>query len=297
MIDKLRSIAVFAAVVDQGTFRGAAQHLGLAPSRVSEIVSDLERDLGVTLLYRSTRRLSLSSEGRTLYHKAQDMMAAAAHGLDAINPSSKEPVGTLRVTLPAFTAQTNLMDAIAGFSKTYPRVELILDFTDTTRDLIKDGFDVGIRAGWLKDSDLLTRNIGTAERLLVASPAYLKTHPQLRHPSDLEALDWIGFTARPNQTILTHAQQGEAKVTTRSTVYVSSADALYEMSMRDLGVTAIPESLANRGIARGDLVQLLPDWHLMPLGLHAVWPGQSRRENLTTLFVRALAASDSAAAR
>lgn len=121
MIDKLRGIAIFSTVVDQGTFRAAVLHLGLAPSRVSQTVSDLEKNLGVTLLYRSTRQLSLTQEGRILQEKAHAMLAAAENGLDAINPMSKEPVGTLRVSAPAFIIQTALMDSFSAFAKTYQK--------------------------------------------------------------------------------------------------------------------------------------------------------------------------------
>ena len=113
MIDKLRAIAIFATVVDQGTFRAAALHLGLAPSRVSETVSELEKDLGVTLLYRSTRQLSLTHEGRLLYEKARDMLASAESGLDAINPAATAPRGSLRIPAPALVTHTGLAAAFA----------------------------------------------------------------------------------------------------------------------------------------------------------------------------------------
>jgi len=289
MIEKLRAMAIFSTVVEQGTFRGAALFLGLAPSRVSETVSDLEKDLGVTLLYRSTRQLSLTHEGRLLHDKVQDMLASAESGLDALNPSTTEPQGALRVTAPAFATQTGLMDAIAGFAKAYPKVSLAIDFSDNARELIRESFDVAIRAGWLKDSELLARNIGHAERMLVVSPAYLEGRRLPQHPGELEGWDWIRFAVRSDQTDLTSASGDVVKVKGKSTVTVNSADALYEFATRGLGVTAIPENLACRGFARGELVQLLPEWSLKPLGLYAVWPNQSRRENLTLLFVRFLA--------
>ncbi len=289
MIDKLRSIAIFATVVDQGTFRAAAGHLGLAPSRISETVSELERDLGVTLLYRSTRHLSLTDDGRVLYLKAQNMLEAVQHGLDAINASTEAPVGSLRVTLPAFCSQTGLMDAVAAYAQAHPRVRLFLEFTDSPRDLIKEGFDVGIRAGWLKDSGLHTRNIGYADRLLVASPGYIAGRAAPKRAEDLQDWDWIRFAMRPDQTDLTSGDGETVSVAGRSTLTVTSADALYEFAARGLGVTAIPENLACRGFERGDLQHVLPDWSLRPLGLHAVWPDVSRRENLTLRFVRFLA--------
>ncbi len=289
MIDKLRSIAIFAAVVDEGTFRAAAKALKLSPSRVSETVADLERDLGVTLLYRSTRQLSLTNEGRALHQNARAMLAAAESGLDAVNPASNEPQGALRVTAPAFTTLTGLMDRFAAFAQAYPKVEIDFDFSDAPRDMIRDGYDVSIRAGWLEDSEHMTRNLGQEDRFLVASPAYVASQPAPSHPNDLDDWTWIRFSMRPDKTELTSRSGKVATVTGRSHIKVNSASALYEFSVRGLGVTAIPENLACRGFDRGDLVHVLPDWSLKPLGLHAVWPNQSRRENLTTLFVRFLA--------
>lgn len=289
MIDKLRSIAIFSTVVDQGSFRAAALHLGLAPSRVSEVVSGLEKELGVTLLYRSTRQISLTNEGRHLHAKAEDMLRAAEEGLDAINPHSKEPSGALRITAPAFVAQTNLMDSFSQFSATYPKVDLNFDFSDRPSALIRDGFDVAIRAGWLTDSDLMARTIGRVERFLVASPGYVAQMPPPAHPKDLEAWQWIRFVMRANQTELTSDGGETVTVLGKSRISVNAAEALYEFAARGMGLSAIPEHLACRGFDRGDLVHVLPKWSLQPLGLHAVWPNQVRKENLTMTFVRFLA--------
>jgi len=289
MIDKLRGMAIFATVVDRGSFRSAASHLGLAPSRISQTVSDLEQELGVTLLYRSTRQLSLTGEGQVLYGKAIEMMQAAETGLDAINLLSSEPSGELRVTAPAFVTATDLMDSFAAFAKQYPGVKLKLNFSDLQRDLIRDDFDVGIRAGWLKDSELMTRNIGQADRLLVASPDYIATKTEPSHPDDLQDWDWIHFSMRPNRTELVSADGQIASVICRYRLEVDSASALFEFAVRGLGVTAIPEHLARQSIERGELQRVMPEWSIKPLAFHAVWPDKSRRESLTLVFVRYLA--------
>ncbi len=291
MIDKLRSIAIFAAVVDKGSFRGAALHLRLAPSRVSEIVSKLEAELGVTLLYRTTRQLSLTHEGRLLHQKAQDMLAAAEVGLDQISPNARVPTGSLRVSAPAFISQTKLMEAFTNFAREHPHVDMDFQFSDRRADLIKDGFDVAIRAGWLEDSELMSRTIGHMDRLLVTSPDYSASKSTPKKPSDLEDWDWIRFAMRPDQTDMTTNDGKVASVVGISNVTVNSAEALYDFAARGLGVTAIPEHLACRGFDRGELVRVLPEWRLKPLGLYVVWPNQSRRENLTTFFVRYLAGS------
>lgn len=289
MIDKLRSIAIFSTVVDQGSFRAAARSVGLAPSRVSEVVSQLEKELGVTLLYRSTRQLTLTNEGRQLHDAAKDMLRAVETGLDNISPLSTEPSGALKVTAPAFVTQTDLMDVFARFAKAYPKVDLDFHFSDRPSNVIRDGFDVAIRAGWLDDSDLMVRTIGHVDRYLVSSPTYFDAMPVPKKPSDLEDWQWIRFIMRADQTELTSKEGQVVKVLGKSSVSVNSASALFEFAVRGLGLTAIPEHLARRGLDRGELVHVLPEWTMKPLGLHAIWPNQSRRENLTTLFVRFLA--------
>lgn len=282
-------MAIFATVVEKGSFRAAALHLDLAPSRVSQIVSDLERDLGVTLLYRSTRQLSLTSEGEILYPKVLSMLLEAETGLDALNLISTEPTGDLRVTAPAFIAQTELMTTLSAFSNSYKNVSLKIQFSDHPQDLIKEGYDVGIRAGWLKDSELMSRSIGHANRLLVASPDYVKSKPKPSSPSDLASWDWVHFSMRGERAEFTTQDGQTESVLCHHRLEVDSAYALYEFAIRHQGLTMIPESLASRGIERGELVHVIPDWSAKPLSLQAVWPDRSRRESLALLFVRFLA--------
>lgn len=289
MIEKLRAMAIFAAVVDCGSFRAAARHLGLSPSRISQTVSDLERELGVTLLYRSTRQLSMTNEGHIFYAKVSEMLRAAETGLDAINQLTNNPAGELRVTAPAFVTQTGLMDTIADFARAYPGVALKLGFSDHPLDLIKEGFDVGIRAGGLRDSELMSRNIGRADRFLVASPDYVATRQAPEHPNDLGSWDWIHFSMRSERIEFTSQDDEPASITCKFRIEVDSADALYEFAVRGLGMTALPQNLAKRGFQHGELVQILPQWSVRPLAFHAVWPDRSRRESLTLIFVRFLA--------
>lgn len=289
MIEKLRSIAIFATVVEQGSFRAAAQHLGLAPSRVSQAVSDLEADLAVTLLYRSTRRLSLSNEGRVLHDKARAMLDAAESGLDAISSLSEDPRGELRITAPAFVTQTGLMDAFAAFCAQHPNILLRFSFSDHPHNLIKEGFDLGIRAGRREDSELLTRKIGGTKRQLVASPSYVGSKPAPSHPRDLEHWDWIRFAMRSDQTHFRSKDGETTAVLGKASLSVDSAVALYEFAVRGMGLATIPEHLARLALERGELVPVLPEWPLDPLSLYAMWPDRSRRENLTLLFVRFLA--------
>ncbi len=289
MIEKLRSMAIFATVVDRGSFRAAAQHLNLAPSRISQTVSDLERELGVTLLYRSTRKMSLTNEGHILYTKVGEMLQAAETGLDAINLMSNQPTGELRITAPAFVTQTGMMDSFAEFAKSNPGIVLKFNFSDHSRDLISEGFDVAIRAAKLQDSELMSRSIGRADRLLVASPDYIASQQTANHPRDLEKWSWLHFSMRPERAELISEAGESASVECKHRIEVDSAYALYEFAVRGLGLTPLPAHLANRGFQLGELVRVMPEWSVPPIELHAVWPDRSRRESLTLIFVRFLA--------
>lgn len=289
MIEYLRHMAVFARVVDEGSFRAAARDLNLAPSRVSEIVSDLESYLGITLLYRSTRKIALTNEGRTFYARVFEMIRSAEAGINELNALTLEPTGNLSVSMPSFMSSSSLSHAMGEFVRDHPSVNLSINFSDHKVGLIDAGFDLNIRAGWLDDSALMSRKLGEEPRILVAGRDYAAERPVPQRPADLEEWDWIRYAQRLDAMELMSADGKTAKVTGTSQLRVDSVDALYTFAVQNLGVTVMPTFLASRGLESGELVALLPEWTLVPLGLYAVWPDKSRRESLTLLFVRYLA--------
>ena len=289
MIDHLRHMAIFSKVVEEGSFRAAAKALGLAPSRVSEVVSELEEHLGVTLLYRSTRKISLTSEGSILNARVTDMLRSADAGLNELNAVSDEPTGTLKISIPAFLVSGPVSTAIASFAKNYPKVSFSVTYTDRRMRLVEDGFDVNIRVGWLEDSTMLARKFAEGHRWLVAGVDYASARDTPERPADLTHWDWIRFIQRPDKFEFTSAAGNVEAVTAKSRIEVDSIDAVYHLCTENLGISVLPSFLAERGINAGKLVRLLPDWTLSTLGIYAVWPDNSRRESLTLLFVRVLA--------
>lgn len=281
-------MAVFASVVDEGSFRAAARALNVAPSRVSETISDLEAFLGKTLLSRSTRKTALTNEGRIFYARVVEMMRSAEAGLNDLNALSIEPVGQLRVSMPAFMASSSLARAVGEFAHKHPRVSLTVDFSDRQVGLIEAGYDVNIRVGWLDDSEMMSRKLGEEGRMLVAGTKYAASRLKPTHPKDLEDWDWIGYEQR-SDTIAFERHGTTEKVAGTARLRVDSVDALYTYTTQNLGATVMPNHLAQLGRDNGSLVELLPDWHLRPLGFYAVWPDKSRRESLSLSFVRFLA--------
>ncbi|NND19401.1 MAG: LysR family transcriptional regulator [Silicimonas sp.] len=289
MIDHLKHMAVFARVVDKGSFRAAAQDIGVAPSRVSQTITDLENHLGTTLLYRTTRKLALTGEGRTLYARVTEMLRSAEAGLNEINATMQDPVGALRVSVPAFLSTSELSTAMATFIKQYPNVALSLFYSDRRVEIIENGFDLAIQAGSLSDSAMMSRKLGGIPRALVAGAGYVMSRPLPKRPADLEDWDWIRYKQR-SDTIEMKSEAGQTeRITGRSQIEVDSVNALYHFATQDVGATVLTENLAQQGVATGALVRLLPKWRLGDIDLHAVWPDSSRRETLTLLFVRFLA--------
>jgi len=285
MIDDLKAIAIFAEMAKQGSFRGAARVLGLSPSVVSYHVSQLEKRIGTALIYRSTRKLSLTHEGERLYQHAQVMLSAAAQGLSEVTVEGDEPSGHLKLTLPSLLTRAPLNARLAAFSQRYPQIELELLYTDTRQDLIADGIDLAVRAGKLEDSALKARRIGEIERKLVCSPAYLQSHTMPVSPEDLADWDWIRLSMLPPRRTLLGPKGEQAVVTFSSHVSVDAVEAMQQFAVLGLGVATPPAFLVDSEIQAGRLVQPLPEWRVEAIPLYAVWPQNAAlNRNLSLLL-------------
>ncbi|POZ61999.1 LysR family transcriptional regulator [Chromobacterium alticapitis] len=293
MIDELRALAVFAKTVETGSFRAAARALQLSPSVVSHHVSQLEAKLGAALLYRSTRKLSLTPDGQDLYQHAQAMLQAAESGLNALAGRAAEPAGSLSVTLPAFFARHPLVEQLAGFSRSHPKVELALDFSDEKRDLIRDGIDLAIRIGELPDSALKSRRLLDMPRLTVAAPSLLAEREAPRVPAELADWPWLGIRMRPNRKTL-RLDSGEAQAFAfQPRLTSNSIDAACRLAIAGCGLATPPVFLVEEDLAAGRLCAVLPEWRVEALGVYAVWPANAARESLTLRLVNHLADKDS----
>lgn len=198
MLDELRSMAVFATVVREGSFRAAAKQLQLSTSVVSHHVTQLERRLGCALLYRTTRKLSLTPDGEHFFEACSRSIDAAQEGLERIQTLRKTMAGRLRVGAPAILAQGPFARDVQVFAQAHPAVDLELLFTDERQNQVAESIDVAIRIGWLEDSTLRARKLFEVRRVLCAAPALLADHPPIRTPADLCALPWIASTALPD---------------------------------------------------------------------------------------------------
>ena len=291
MLDQLRQIAIFAKTVDHGSFRAAAKALGISPSVVSHHIAQLEDQLGTALLYRSTRKLSVTEDGKRLLADAQAMIAAAESGLQAVANRGREPSGVLRVTVPAVLAQSTLVDRIAQFSAAYPRVQLVLDFSDMRREVIDAGIDVAIRMGWLKDSSLKARKLYDVRRALVASKTYIATRPKPSSPLDLADWDWLELSPVRLRPEFSRTGQRAIQIKPSPRISVNDANAIYRLAKANAGLAIVPEFLTHADVREGTMIQLFPEWELASVGVFAVWPPNAPKNSLTTFFVDSLVKS------
>jgi DNA-binding transcriptional LysR family regulator len=284
MFDELRAIAIFAKTIETGSFRGCAKALGLSPSVVSHHIAQLERKLGLTLLYRSTRKMSLTAEGEQLYEASKKMLEAIEIGLDSILPAAEQPSGTLRVSMPSILVRSGLMEKIAKFCGELPNVKVHLHFSDKIVDLIEERFDIGIRIGTLKDSSLCAKKLFSFGRKLVCSPAFFEKQVKIRKPGDLSIWQWIGIEMLPLSRRFRNSAGKSVIVNYQTKLMCDSVDAAYQLAMAGAGLSSPPDFLVEKDIKEGKLVEVLPEWQMEPLTVYAIWPQNLLKNNLASRF-------------
>lgn len=289
MITNLRAIYIFVKSVELGSFRATARALDLSASVVSYQVSRLESELNVALLYRSTRKLTLTSAGKTLFDKMAPLVAGAEQGVDQLTSKTSEPVGRLNITMASSFSREDITRLVARFAALHPGVELSVNYSDEQQNLIADNIDLAIRSGPIEDSSLKAVNLFTIERKLVASPDYLAGKPQPAAPVDLADWDWIWLSVTRRYRVFTDSRSGERQqLKLNRRVTVNDGYAMAEFAVEGLGLLTSPLYLVDSYLSEGRLVEVLPRWRVEPIDVYAIWPPNAPRSGLTGRFVEYL---------
>ena len=272
-MDDLRRMAVFASVVQHRLMSGAARALGMTPSAVSQQVRQLERDGGVTLLHRSTRKLALTEAGERFHNRCAAMVLAAEQARAEMAASREAPSGVLRLSAPVGFAR-HIAPALGSLLADHPALRLRLMVDDSPIDLIESRVDLAIRFGRLADSTWAARRLGALEWWLCAAPAWLNAHGTPTHPDALLAHQWLGF-ARDNAGLLLelHGPGGEQRsLRVEPRIASNNQLSIQQMCTSGLGL-ALQGSIDVAGdVAHGRLVRLLSGWRLPALDIWAVTP-------------------------
>jgi DNA-binding transcriptional LysR family regulator len=267
---------VLVRIVEAGSFRAAAQRLGIAKTSVSRRVADLEKQLGAQLLRRTTRRLALTDAGAAFVERIAEAIPHLEAAEEAVSALQLEPRGRLRVTTSVPTGQLFLSPLIAEFLHAYPAVEVAVHLTDRNVDLVSERFDVAVRMGALPDSSLVAKSLGTYTYRLVASPDYLARRGRPKKPQDLAAHECLRF-GKATSNARTSWSFGKGRRTTEVLVggrlLSDDLHLLLEAANQGLGIARLPPSMVNDPIAKRTLVPILEDHALPPIPVHLVYVG------------------------
>ena len=272
----LNLLPTFVAVAKAASFSGAARQLRVPKSSVSRSIAALEETMGVRLVHRTTRQVSLSTAGQALYERVAPLLDALSESVVELPEREEEPSGLLRVTSTVDFGATVLAEMIARFAQRYPAIEVELLLTGTVLDLVQDSIDVALRisAKPLEDSSLYAKRLGPVELQLYAAPEYLARRGHPRSPADLEHHDWVRFASM--DTVSLEGPKGVVKVTPRGQVRCDDMWFARAAVCAGMGIALLPTFLADADLGSGRLQPILPKlaarsgtlWFVCPAARH-----------------------------
>lgn len=274
-MDKFREMQAFAAVADQGSFVGAARALGSSKAAVSRQVADLEARLGVRLMQRTTRRLTLTAEGHLFLERCRDALAQIEEAENEVQLASTLPRGLLRVNVPVTFGNLHLAPLWGDFLARYPQVELDITLSDRVVDLVEEGYDLAVRIGRLASSTLISRQVAKDQSVLCAAPAYLEQHGWPAELADLERHHTIAYSyLSTGDRWVFRGPGGEASVRVRPRLRANSGDTCRAAALAGQGIIQQPTFLIGEDLRAGRLVPILPEWQGVEFGIHLVYPSR-----------------------
>ena len=285
----LDNILIFVKVAQYESISRAARSLGMPISTVSRRLSLLESQLGVTLLRRTTRRVSLTAQGHEYFNQCQEPLTLLQEAERVLTQSQKKPEGLLRISVPVVLSREPFLEFLSGFQKAHPRIRIDLFITNQFLDLIAENVDAAIRFGELPDSTVVGTRIGKSIRYVVAAPEYLKKRPLPTVPADLEQHECVMLNAKNNEAHW-DLVSGRKKVRVHVAGPISSRDfnTLSTFVYRGHGVGLLPSNYCDQEIASGRLVRLLPQWTSPAIPVFTVYPSRKFLPRRLSVFLEAL---------
>ncbi len=271
-MDKYLEMRTFLAVVDAGSFVGAAETLGVSKTAVSRHVGDLEARLGARLLHRTTRRLSLTEEGEVFQTRCREVIEAIGEAEAEVTSRTGEAVGQLKVTVPVSFGVLHLAQVWGAFRARHPQVTLDVTVSDRVVDLVDEGIDLAVRIAQLPSSSLVCRKLSSTRVILCASPEYLRRAGTPAHPAELAQHAVLGYSLWSGRDEWTFdGPGGPITVLTHPCIRTNNGDICRAGALQHQGIILQPGFIVGEDIAAGRLVELLPGYRSLELGIYAVY--------------------------
>jgi DNA-binding transcriptional LysR family regulator len=290
----LNRLAYFAAVVDAGSFTRAAERLGITKAVVSQQVAQLERELRTTLLVRTTRRVQPTEAGRMFHARCVLILREAEDAFDELAQAATEPTGTLRITAPNDYGTAVVAPVITNFKARYAACRVELTLGDEEVDLVSGSIDMAIRVGWLVDSSLQARKIGSFRQFLVGAPAFADQIAALHDPEDLAMLPFIANMAL-REPLLWQFSRGDLDqraVRMQSSIAINTTPGVLAAVRAGGGLSVLPDFIVADDLASGHLAHVLTEWCLPSGGIYTVYPAARFRPPKVTALVEMLIAAE-----
>jgi len=274
-MDKYQEMRVFTAVVDAASFVGAGDALNMSKAAVSRHVSDLEQRLGVRLMHRTTRKLSLTSEGEAFLARSREILASIEASEAELSTRSVTASGLLKISVPVSFGIRHLAPLWSEFLSAHPQVTLDVQLADRVIDLVDEGFDLAVRIARLPDSSLISRQLASTRLVLCAAPSYLQRRGTPAHPRELAQHDVMGYSlmAMGDQWQFT-GPDGPVSAKVRPRMWTNNGDSCVAASLAGAGIQLQPTFLIDQELASGQLVEILPQFRSAELGIYAVYPSR-----------------------
>jgi len=291
-MDKFQAMRSFVAVVDAGSFVRAAEALAVSKAAVSRYVSELESHLGVRLLQRTTRRLSLTAEGEVFHARCQTLLADVDEAEAEITSRSGDARGLLKVNVPVSFGILHLAPLWGEFIKRQPKVSFDVTLADRVVDLVEEGYDLAVRIARLPSSTLISRKLSATRLVVCASPKYLKRAGTPKAPQDLAHHTVLAYSLLAGGDVWHFdGPDGPVSVKTAPCLRTNSGDTCRAAALNHQGVVMQPSFMVSADLAAGTLVELMPQYRGIELGIYAVYPTRKHVAPKVRLLIDFLAES------
>jgi DNA-binding transcriptional LysR family regulator len=277
---------IFAAVASENSITRAATRLGCSKAHVSAQLTELEADLGIQLIHRTTRRITLTEAGTLYLEYASQLQALLVEAERAVSATRAEVSGRLHVTVPTSLGETVTAELFLAFCQRYPNIELAIDMSPAHRDLTAERFDVAFRATQSLDNSLVARPIGVVREMIVASPSLLSAHESVTSPADLEHLPCLVNSHFGDKNHWLFSRKGEGvSVTVGGPVTVNTYQGIHRFALLGAGAARLPYYMVAQDLSDGRLKVVCQNWEIPALPLYVVYPGQRHLPLRTRAFI------------